>query len=61
MRFDIGDHLAESGAARMLRRLNVDIFLHRGEACTVAYSFKSFNCAGIEKPSFSCSFEETRA
>jgi hypothetical protein len=26
-----------------------------------AYSFSSFNCAGIEKPSFSCSLEETRA
>ena len=29
--------------------------------CAAAYSFKSFNCAGIEKPSFSCSLDETRA
>ena len=26
-----------------------------------AYSLRSFNCAGIENPSFSCSLEETRA
>jgi hypothetical protein len=26
-----------------------------------AYSLSNFNCAGIEKPSFSCSVEETRA
>src|SRR5258706_5041712 len=24
--------------------------------CAAAYSLRSFNCAGIEKPSFSCSF-----
>ena len=31
------------------------------KSCAAAYSFKSFNCAAIEKPSFSCSLDETRA
>jgi hypothetical protein len=30
-------------------------------AWAAAYSFSSFNCAGIENPSFSCSLDETRA
>src|SRR3954453_6478521 len=28
--------------------------------CCVAYSVSSFRCAGIEKPSFSCSLDDTR-
>jgi len=32
---------------------HIDILLHHREALRAAYSFRSFNCAGIEKPSFS--------
>ena len=61
MRLEVGDHLAKSRAAGLLRRLHIDEFVRNREAVGGCIVLQQLLCAGIEKPSFSCSFEETRA
>ena len=48
MGLEIGDHLAEVGAAGLLGRFHVHVLLRHREACAAAYSRSSFSCAGIE-------------
>jgi hypothetical protein len=60
MGLDIDDHLTESGVTCLLRHLHVHVFLRYREAMRGRILQNNFNCAGIEKPSFSCSLGDAQ-
>ena len=59
MRLEEREHLAEPGAAGPLGGLDVHELCATAKPLRRGVSCRSFSWAGIEKPSFSCSLDET--